>query len=205
MAGYGEERVLDAFPVAVNLALLTEDVLETENWSSARGEDGQFFIEKKYEWVRSVADANYDDVHGEPSAYTKKTRVLDTYLVNEFGKVEFIAEQVVPDYSAAIFYYISEYKPIDWDDAAPMLQAFCEENGIIFDEVYGNFGNITIRDYKLNDITTVNIAPYLNADSAGIVLLHNKQEPKSVTFASYERMKIELLRYFKIVTEEIHL
>ena len=82
-----------------------------------------------------------------------------------------------------------------------MLQSFCEEKGIYFDEIYSGFDNVTIRDFKMNDITTVDITPYLGASEAGMVMLKKDENPRNVSFGSEERMKIEIRRYFKLLNQ----
>ncbi len=197
--GYGVQRVLDAFPVALNLAILNDDVLETEIWSTERTDDGKFLVNKQYEWTRSVEEVNYDDVAIDPSAFNRKERKLDTYAINELGQIEYTEQENTLPYSAAIFYFAPSKKPIEWDEDAEMLKAFCEDNAIIFAEYYENFENITITDYKFNEITTVDLSPYISADSVGIILMQHDQAPKNIPFGNYERMRIELLRYFKIM------
>ena len=56
-SGSGTQRILDILPVAVNIAVQNQDILETELWITKREQDGSFTIEKTYEWVKSVGNA----------------------------------------------------------------------------------------------------------------------------------------------------
>jgi hypothetical protein len=58
-----------------------------------------------------------------------------------------------------------------------------------------------IRDFKLNDVTEVDLTTTIGTSSAGMVLLKKDQEPKNVTFGSFDRMKIEIMRYYKIISQ----
>jgi hypothetical protein len=200
-SGMGTQRILDVLPVAVNLALQNQDILESEVWKTARNEDGSFTIEKTYNWVRSVATATKQEVESNPEAFTKTGVVNEIFTLNNMSRFEFIQSDNIPEYSAVIFYYTPGHKPLAWDETIPILQSFCEDNEIIFDELYENFDKVIIRDYKLNDITELNLASTIGISPAGMVLLKKDLEPKNVNFASMERMQIEIKRYFKIISQ----
>lgn len=198
-SGLGTQRILDILPVAVNLALQNQDILETEVWKTTRNQDGSFSIDKTYNWVRSVGKTTKEEYTQDPNSYTKTTQSTELYLINNMSRFDFIQTDIVPDYSAVVFYYQANKKPENWDEFVPMLQSFCEDYEIIFEEVYQDFDKVMIRDFKLNDITTVDINPYISSSGSGLILLKKDLEPKSVNFGSFERMKIEIKRYFKII------
>ncbi len=200
-SGYGTQRILDILPVAVNLAFQNQDILETEVWKTTRKEDGSYAIEKTYNWVRSVATATKQDVETNPDAYTKSNVVNEMYTINNMSRFEFVQSDNIPDYNAVIFYYLPGRKPLAWDETIPILQSFCEDNEIIFDELYENLDRVVIRDYKLNDLTEVNLIPAIGNSTSGMVLLKKDLEPKNVSFASLDRMRIEIKRYFKIISQ----
>ena len=85
-----------------------------------------------------------------------------------------------------------------WDETVMHLQAFCEENGVIYEEVSGNFNRVTVRDYELTFALETDITPYIDATGSGMVMMRKGEMPKSVNFGSYEYMQMELRRYFKI-------
>lgn len=201
-SGLGTQRILDILPVAVNLAVQDKDILETEIWTTKRDIDGSFIVEKTYEWIKSVPDdATQEEYAMAPEMYKKENYVIDKYSLNDMGRFKFIEQEQIPDYQAIIFYYDKENKPENWDEYIPILQSFCEEKGIYFDEIYSGFENVTIRDYKLNDIITIDITPYLGASEAGMVMLKKDENPRNVSFGSEERMKIEIRRYFKLLNQ----
>jgi hypothetical protein len=196
-SGFGTQRILDVLPVAVNLANQTQEILETEIWTTERDSDGTFSVFKKYDWVRSVERALQQEYEENPQNYLRSKNVTDKYFINDFLRFEILAVADIPDYSAVIFYYQDE-KPEDWDDNIAMLQAFCEDYLILFTEVHDNFNQIALYDYKFNYITELDITPYMNLPE-GVVFMKKDAIPKAAPFGNFERMKIELKRYFKIV------
>lgn len=196
-AGYGSERVIDALPVSINFAVQEGEILETEKWICKRTEEGLFQVEKSYEWVRSV---NTDTISATGlNDYNKTSFLIDSYKINEMARFEFVKTEIEPDYQAVVFYYKQNSKPEEWDEYIPIVQSYCEENQIPFVEVNQNFEQIVIRDYELNEITTVDITPYISTTGAGMVMMKKGKEPKSEIFGNYNRMRVEVKRYFKII------
>lgn len=197
-AGYGSERIIDVLPVSVNFAIQNEEILETEKWICKRSEDGLFQVEKNYEWVRSV---NSDTIEvSKLSDYNRTSYLIDCYKINEMSRFELVETETEPDYKAVVFYYKKDAKPEEWDDYIPIVQSYCEENQIPFVEVNQNFEQVLIRDFELNEIKTIDITPYLSATGSGMILLKKGKEPKSEIFGNYDRMRVEVKRYFKVVT-----
>lgn len=200
-SGLGTQRILDVLPVSVNLAYQNQDILETEVWKTTRNEDGSFSVDKVYNWVRSVGQTTKEEYTKDPDSFTKTTQYTEMYAINEMSRFDFIQTDIIPDYSAVIFYYLPNKKPDNWDEIVPILQSFCEDNEIIFEEISQDFDRVMIRDFKLNDVTTVDINPLIGNSGAGLVFLKKDLEPKSVNFGSLERLKIEIKRYFKIISQ----
>jgi len=200
-SGLGTQRILDVLPVAVNLAIQNQDILETEVWKTYRNEDGSFSVEKMYNWVRSVGQTTKEEYTKDPDSFSKTTQFTEMYAINNMSRFDFIQTDIIPDYNAVVFYYQPNNKPTTWDDFVPLLQSFCEDNEIIFEEVYQDFDKVMLRDYKLNDITSIDINPFISSEGFGLVLLKKDLEPKSIKFSSIDRMKIEIKRYFKIIAQ----
>lgn len=200
-SGLGTQRILDVLPVAVNLANQNQDILETEVWKTSRNQDGSFSTEKMYNWVRSVGAATKEEYAKDPDSFSKSMVVNEMYTINNMSRFEFVQSDNIEEYSAVIFYFLPGQKPNNWDETIPILQSFCEDNEILFDEISQDFNRVVIRDYKLNDITEVDLTTTIGTSNAGMVLLKKDQEPKNVTFASFDRMKIEIKRYFKIISQ----
>ena len=196
-SGYGTQRILDMLPVAVNLVTQTHEILETEVWTTERESDGSFTVQKKYEWVRSIENISQREYEENPQNFMRTKAVTDKYFINDFFRFEKVTIEETPDYSAIIFYYKDE-KPEDWDENVAMLQAFCEDYSILFVEVHDKFNQVALYDYKYNFITELNITPYTNLQE-GVIFMKKDITPKATPFGSYERIKSELKRYFKIV------
>jgi len=196
-SGYGTQRILDVLPVAVNLANQTQKVLETEIWTTERESNGTFVISKKYEWVHSVENISQAEYEANPQNFLRMKTIIDKYFINNLCRFEKIITDDTPDYSAVIFYYKDE-KPENWDDNVSMLQAFCEDYSLLFEEIHENFDRVALYDYKLNFITELDITPYIDLPE-GVIFMKKGENPKIVPFGSYERMKIELKRYYKII------
>jgi hypothetical protein len=147
--------------------------------------------------VRSVEKVTQKEYDENPQEYLRSKTITDKYIINNFCRFERITTEDVPDYSAIIFYYKGE-KPEDENDDISKLQAFCEDYSLLFAEVNNNFTQIELYDYKLNLVTVLDISTYAEFQE-GIIFMKKAEKPKTVPFGSYERMKIELKRYFKIV------
>ena len=196
-SGYGTQRILDVLPVAINLANQTQDILEREIWTTERETDGTFSVLKKYEWNRSVQNVTQQEYDANPQNYLRTQTITDKYMINNSCRFEKIIVEDVPDYAAVVFYYKNE-KPEDWEDIVSLLQAFCEDYSIFSIETHENFDRLSLFDYKFNFITELDITPYIEL-SEGVVFMKKGVPFKAVPFGSYERMQIELKRYFKIV------
>jgi len=196
-SGFGTQRILDLLPVAIDLANQKEDMLETEIWKTEREVDGIFSVTKSYEWKRSLEEVTQKEYEANPSDYFRTQTITDKYFINNFCRFERIVTQEIPDYSAVIFYY-KEEKPEDLEDEISMLQAFCEDYSILFAEVNKNFSQFELYDYKLNYITELDITPFMELQE-GIIFMKKDRPPKTVPFGSYERLRIEVIRYFRIV------
>jgi hypothetical protein len=196
-SGYGTHRILDILPVAVDLANQTPDIIETELWTTEREVDGSFAVTKKYEWKKSLANVTQKEYEANPQDYFRKNIKTDKYIINDSYHFEKIVIEDVPDYSVVIIYYKDE-KPEDWEEVTPMLQAFCEDYSILSLVAHSNFSQILLYDYKLNYITDLDITPYTDL-SEGVIFMKKGETPKSVPFGSYERIRSEVKRYFKII------
>lgn len=198
-SGFGTQRILDVLPVAVSVANQRDEDLETENWQTLRLPDGQFRTTKEYEWIHSVSKATKQEFISDPEKYHRKTRYVEQFLINEQGRFE--KSEIVdtmPDYSAVVFYFNPHEKPEMWDETVMHLQAFCEEHGVIYEEVSGNFDRVTVRDFELTFALETDITPYIDASGSGMVMMRKDETPKAVRFGSYEYMQMELRRYFKL-------
>lgn len=200
-SGMGTQRIFDLIPVAVNLAVQNQDILETEVWTTQREADGAFVVEKKYEWIRSIADVTKTDIAANPEAYQKETHTIDKYYINEMSRFDYEPAKNEADYDAIVFYYNEEDKPEEWDDYISMLQSYCEEKNIFYEEVYTNYNSVRIRDYKMNDITELDITPYIGISGSGMIMFKSGVEPKEINFGNHERMKVEIKRYFKLLNQ----
>ena len=198
-SGFGTQRILDVLPVAVSVANQQDEELETEIWQTLRLPDGQFRTTKEYEWIHSVSNATKRDFINDPEKYHRKARYVEQFLINSQGRFE--KSEIVdtlPDYSAVVFYFNPNDKPEMWDEVIPHLQAFCEENGVIYEEVSGNYDRVTVRDYELTFTLETDITPYIDPAGCGMVMLRKDETPKAIRFGSYEYMQMELRRYFKL-------
>ncbi|MCL2167691.1 MAG: hypothetical protein FWH59_01030 [Lentimicrobiaceae bacterium] len=196
-SGYGNQRIVDILPVAINLVNQSNEIRETEIWTTEREPDNTFTVTKKYEWVRSIENITQKEYDDNPQDFLRKKLVIEKYIINDFCRFEKIVSEDIPDYSAVIFYYQDE-KPEDWEENVQRLQAFCEDYSILFVEASKNFNQVALFDYKLNYVTTFDISPYMDLQE-GIIIMKKDEKPKSAPCGSYERMKIEIKRYFKIV------
>ena len=201
-SGFGTQRILDVLPVAISIANQRDEELETETWQTLRLPDGQFRTTKEYEWIHSVSKATKQDFIRDPEKFHRKTKLVEQFFINDQGRFE--KSEIVdtlPDYNAVVFYFNPADKPEMWDATIPQLQAFCEENGILYEEVSGNYNRVTIRDFELTFAMETDITPYIEGVSSGMVMMRKNEIPKTVNFGSMEYMKMEIRRYFKVRLE----
>lgn len=196
-SGFGTQRILDLVPVALNLAQQDNAVLETEIWETYRQSDGSFVVYKNYEWIKNL------DTNATQQAlkdYQRSTCFVDRYVINDMCRFECTAvNDSVPEYSAVVFFCNPNSKPDNWEDEIEMLQAFCEERQVYYEEVQSGFEDVAIHDFTLNEITRVDLSPYTAEMPAGIVMFKKGESPKAIRFGSYERLQIEIKRYFKML------
>lgn len=197
-SGFGTQRILDQVPVALNLALQDKDVLETEIWETYRESDGSFVVHKNYEWIKNLdTNATQSDL----SEYQRKSYFVDRYSINDLCRFECTAvNDSVPEYSAVVFFYNDNLKPEEWDETVEMLQAFCEDRNVFYEEVKAGFADVAIHDFTLNEVLHVDMQPYIQGLPAGMVMFKKGETPKAVRFGSFERMQIEIKRYFKMLS-----
>ena len=198
-SGFGTQRILDVLPVAINIANQRGEDLETENWQTLRLSNGEFRTTKEYEWIHSVSKATKQDFINDPGKYHRKSQLTEQFFINDQGRFE-LSEIVdtLPEYNAVVFYFNPNDKPEMWDETAPQLQAFCEENGIMFEEVCGNFDRVIVRNFDLSFSLETDITPYIDPASSGMVMMRKDETPKAINFGSFEYMKMEIRRYFRI-------
>jgi len=197
-SGFGTQRILDQVPVALNLAQQDKDVLETEIWETYRESDGSFIVHKNYEWIKNLdTNATQRDL----SEYQRRSYFVDRYTINDLCRFECTAvNDSVPEYSAVVFFYNDNVKPDDWDATVEMLQAFCEDRNVYYEEVKTGFADVAIHDFTLNEVVRVDMQPYIQGLPAGMVMFKKGETPKAVRFGSFERMQIEIKRYFKMLS-----
>lgn len=197
-SGYGTQRILDVLPVAISVANQSDENLETEDWQTLRLPNGQFRTTKEYEWTHSIANATRQDFINDPEKYHRKNRIVEQFSINNEGRFEKMEVDTLPDYNAVIFFFNPAYKPEMWDATVPQLQAYCEENGILYEEVSSNYDRVTVRNYELTFAMETDITPYISGVECGMVIMKKDETPKCIHFGSYDYMQMELRRYFKI-------
>lgn len=199
-SGFGTQRILDLIPVAVDVAIQKPGCLETEQWWAVREPDGAFAVTKEYEWLRSLTNVSRQDYEANPQKYNRTSSCVDKYYINDMGRFDYFAvvEDTLPDYSAVVFFYDAAQKPPAWDDCIPRMQAFCEENNIFFEEVYQDYSQVIIHDFMLEEVLSIDIIPLIEDTECGMLMLKRGEEPKVVSFGSFDYMQMALRRYFKL-------
>jgi hypothetical protein len=201
-SGWGTQRVLDILPVAIDLSRQDSDIIETEIWKTERQSDGSFWVHKKYDWLKSIAHISRRDLDSNRANYQQSKELTDKYIINDMSRFEYLRPVDTIEYEAIVFYFDPETKPEEWDDCMLVLQSYCEENNIFFEEAGGNYSQIRIMDFMLNNIAVLNITKYMGPTGAGMVMFKTGKEPKDIRFGNPETMKIEIRRYFELLNQE---
>lgn len=198
-SGYGTQRILDLMPVAVNVAVENDDVLETEVWQTIRKPDGAFVITKSYEWVKSLSKATKQEFINDPEKYHRTASYIEQFSINEDGRFEQVeVMDSLPDYDAVIFFYNRNEKPAIWDQNIEQMESFCEEHNILYEEVYQNYNDVVVHDYEMTFAINTDITPFVSNMSCGMVMMRKNEMPKAINLGSVEYMQMELERYFKM-------
>lgn len=198
-SGYGTQRILDLMPVAVNVAIEKDDILETEVWQTVRKPDGAFVITKSYEWVKSLSKATKQEFINDPEKYHRTASYVEQFIINEDGRFEQVEEEdSIPDYNAVIFFYNRNEKPAIWDQNIEQMESYCEENNILYEEVYQNYNDVVIHDFEMTFTINTDITPFVSNMSCGMVMMKKNEMPKAINLGSVEYMQMELKRYFKL-------
>lgn len=197
-SGWGTQRILDLVPIALNLAVQHQDILETEVWTAHREADGAFTVHKSYEWVRSVGTATKEEIAINPENWLRTAQYIDRYKVNDLCRFDY--KKIEKNrYNALFFYYNSDdSKPENWDDIVPELEAYCEEKNIFYSEISENFSQAIVRDFKFNVFDTLDLSLFVNEPPCGMVMISDGQNIRQISFGSYEKLKIEIKRYFEL-------
>lgn len=201
-SGYGTQRILDILPAAVNLAKQDGDLLETEKWTTYRQPDGAFRIVKEYDWTRSLTGATKQQVLEHPEKYHRQHTYTEQFIINDMGHFEAVEVDTLPDYKAVVFFYNFNDKPELWDEYMEMLQSYCEENNILFEEVYQEYNRVILHNYDMSFSLEADITPYTESLEQGLVLLCKGQEPKTIPFGNFEYMRMIINRYFHLDKQE---
>ncbi|MBR4136722.1 MAG: hypothetical protein IKU03_10025 [Bacteroidales bacterium] len=202
-SGFGTQRILDLMPVAVNLANQNGDVLETEKWSTYRQPDGAFRIIKNYDWTHSVTGATRQQVLENPEKYHRQHTYTEQYIINDMGHFEAVEIDTLPDYKAVVFFYNINEKPEMWDEYMEMLESYCEENNILYEEVYQEYNRVILHNYDMSFSIEVDITPYTESLTQGLVLMGHGLEPKTIPFGNFEFMQMVINRYFHLDTPTV--
>lgn len=197
-SGYGTQRIVDLMPVALSITNQSNEILETEKWKTYRESDGAFLVCKEYEWLRSLTNATKQAYKADPEKFHRTTTFKDRYYINESGHFEYMeVVDSLPEYSAVVFFYNRNNKPEPWDENIPRLQSFCEENNIYYEEVYNHYDQVSISDFTMVPVLTLDINPLIGNMESGMVMLKKGENPKVVRLGGFDYMQMEIKRYFK--------
>ncbi|MCK9339225.1 MAG: hypothetical protein M0P38_04460 [Bacteroidales bacterium] len=193
-SGSGTQRILDVAPIELDLAREENNAIEREWWTWHREEDGAFIVDKSYEWKKSIEDATAVNVHD----YFKSAYSQDKYVIGEMGRFDCFPTKLNDSvyYNAVVFF--SGHKPSEeWKEKTEYLEAFCEQNNLLFSNVHHDYKNVLIQDYTFNPIDTVDVTPYITKDSLGMLLFENGQLKQSVSDRSIQYLEMQIKKNFK--------
>lgn len=189
-SGSSTQRIKDILPIGLDLATGGNDYNQRELWTWKREDDG-FVVDKFYELKKDVRDTLLNN---------ESSHVVDKYLINVAGYFEWVpvAADETDSYCAVVAYCDCLETPEGWEDLLMTIEPFCEENNLYFKSATCNFRHVTIEDYKMNDIVTKDISPYIREGEAGFVLFSNDSEPVTIPPASSDYIEMTINKFFKI-------
>jgi len=192
-SGSGTQRILDAVPIGLDLAEEDQNSIEREVWTWHRDEEGAFVVDKVYEWKKSIVDATVENA----ADYIKTSYAQDKYVVGEMGRFECYPQHTNDSlqYQVVVFYRGASL-PSEWEDKTEYIEAFCEDYGVYYANVSQDYHQVLIQDYKSNDVVTLDISPYICADSVGMILFENGKAPQHIPFRSIAYLEMEIKKYF---------
>lgn len=197
-SGSGTQRVLDLVPIDLNLARFQNKEIEQERWVWHRDEDGAFLVDKYYRWTKSLEDS----VLRDSNDYKKSNYVCDKYIVNDMGRFD-CYPNIKTDTSAyrAVICYSGAHPSDEWAETVEYLEAFCEDYQLLFSYVNQSYHHAVIQDYRLNPVDTLDITPYLEKDSVGMLLFENGIIVNHFGNRSMNYLEMEVRKNFKRVNQ----
>lgn len=164
------DDVIDCLPIALNLCIQNNDIIEQEKWVSEFTDSGTFIISKDYEYSKSINDIGDEYYQTHQEEFSKTQSQKDKFHLEEDGHFSYIEVSEDENYNAIIFFndQINYYNK--WYPLMEEIQTYCEEKNIYMIEAYHDFKKVPIYNYVLDTLDIISIQKNVDKYHLGILL-----------------------------------
>ena len=187
--------VIQALPVAYNVAIEETNYIESEFWSADIDNSYNITVTKKYEKLYSIIE---QDDENESYTTTKK----DDYSIEENGKIVYHKpESFDIDYNAIIQFADTSVVGMldeDWTLNSIGIQEQIESLGILFVTVISSFDKVEIQNYYGETVDIVDISSFINKHNRGYLALKKGEKTLFIPYSSADKCLQKAEGYFNL-------
>ena len=190
-----DDKVIQALPVAYNVAMEEKNYIESEYWSAEIDETYNIIVTKKHERLYSIT---------EQSAENKSvsTTIKDSYKIELNGKISYQKPETFDlDYNAIIQFadtsVIGQLNE-DWILNSIEVQEKIESLNILFITATAHFERVEIKNYYGETVDIVDITNFINKHNMGYLALKKGEKPLFIPYSTAEKCLQKAEGYFKM-------
>ena len=187
--------VIQALPIAYNIAIEEVNYIESEFWSADVDNSYNIIVNKKYERLYSITD---DSTENRSNTVSKK----DNYIIELNGKIAYQKPQTFDmDYLAIVqFADTSVIGTLneDWILYSIDIQEKIEALNIFFVTVTSDFDKVEIKNYHGETIDIVDISSFINKHNMGYLALKKGEKTLFVPYTTPEICLQKAANYFQM-------
>jgi hypothetical protein len=189
------QTVIQALPIAYNIAIEKTNYIESEFWSAEIDPAYNIIVDKKYERLYSIIEENTEN---KSNSITKK----DNYKIELDGKISYQKPETFDmDYRAIVQFADTSVVGMlneDWVLNSMEIQEHIEELGILFVTVTGGFDHVEIKNYHGETIDIVDISGFINKHNMGYLALKKGEKTFFIPYASATQCLQKAENYFGV-------
>ena len=183
--------VIQAVLVAYSAAIEKNNYIESEHWEAVVKEDYTIVVNKLYEKMYSLVDADGNDEN-------VSSKNEDVYVIENNGKIRYeVPVKYDIDYRAIVQFAdtasIGSIPGEDWLWNSIEIQEAAEPVGILFAIATKGFDKLSIYNYHGEEVDVVDISSFLAKHNMGYLVL---QKGKKSVFIPYSSAKEILPKAF---------
>ena len=193
--------VIQALPVAYNIAIEKTNYIESEFWTAEIDNSYNIAVTKKYERLYSITEENAGN---KSNAITQ----TDRYAIAPNGKIIHQKPEIFDmDYNAIVQFADTSIIGMlnsDWVQNEMDIQERTEPLNILFVTATADFNRVEIKNYHGETVDIVDISSFTGKYNMGYLALKKGEKPLFIPYASADKCLQKAEGYFnmKIVINE---